>query len=329
MRTRGFTLVELLVVIAIIGVLIALLLPAVQQAREAARRMSCSNNLKQIALGLHNYHDTFGEMPPCSVAPEDGDPAGGKHGPSGWVFLLPFIEQTSFHDLISQKSNNFNRNFWLGSGNAAPIRNAVNELSVESYWCPSSPLARFKNQNSRKIQQIDYVFVAGANNHPRRDRKAESNSHFSDGGVFRQQIGVSFRDITDGTSNTFCIGEQSGFTRSGNNTTFDARAHPNSGWFMGSKNYTRPTGANDSWGSGGEDDRCYNVTTIRQGINTKKIGGNWAKAPRCNTPVQSAHPGGALVIVSDASVRFMPETTTLSVVKSLANRDDGNPVQFP
>lgn len=76
------------------------------------------------------------------------------------------------------------------------------------------------------------------------------------------------------------------YTTSGNNKTYDARAHPNRGWCMGSKNYTQPTDANNSWGPGGEDDRCYNVTTIRRGINTKRIGGNWARAPRCNTPVQ-------------------------------------------
>ena len=100
-RRRGFTLVELLVVIAIIGILVALLLPAVQAAREAARRMQCTNNLKQLGLAVHNYHDTYKRLPAR---------AGGTQGPtnldnqgwlSGWIVLLPFYEQTPMYDRIT------------------------------------------------------------------------------------------------------------------------------------------------------------------------------------------------------------------------------------
>src|SRR5688572_21855433 len=107
MKRRGFTLVELLVVIAIIGVLVALLLPAVQAAREAARRMQCGNNMKQIGLGLQNYHDTFLSLPYGARARQiAGTPAvtgGNQVGPSWYVGILPFCEQKNLYDLMDAR----------------------------------------------------------------------------------------------------------------------------------------------------------------------------------------------------------------------------------
>ncbi|MHC2068046.1 DUF1559 family PulG-like putative transporter [Bremerella sp. T1] len=327
MRRRGFTLVELLVVIAIIGVLIALLLPAVQQAREAARRMSCSNNLKQIGLALHNYHDTHGTFPPSSIA---GRWNTGAHGPTAWVCLLPYIEQGAFWDQIRTTSNDFSMTFWLGSTGSGPLRNLVKDIEVQGYSCPSSALPRFgtagPSGDQVQVHKTDYILIAGSDNHISTDFAAYNSSSVSDGGVFRNFVGTSFRDITDGTSNTICVSEQSGFTVDGTNKTFDGRGHPVSGWYMGAKIIARPDGTDDSWGT---DDRCWNITTVRQGIGTNIIGGNWAKPLACNTPIQSAHPGGALAIVSDASVRFLPETLDINVGKNLADRDDGNVTQLP
>ena len=106
MKRRGFTLVELLVVIAIIGVLVALLLPAVQAAREAARRMQCSNHLKQIGLGLQNYHDTFNAMP-YGVRSRTAGVGNwtGTYGPSWYVSLLPFVEQKNLSDQMEQAAS--------------------------------------------------------------------------------------------------------------------------------------------------------------------------------------------------------------------------------
>jgi len=131
----GFTLVELLVVIAIIGMLIALLLPAVQAAREAARRMSCTNNLKQIGLAVHNFHDTMMGLPPATVGTTDPD----HPRASFFVLILPYIEKNAMYDLIKSKSNDF----------ADPLTNVAfwNPLSVEerrsfsgawnNFRCPS------------------------------------------------------------------------------------------------------------------------------------------------------------------------------------------------
>src|SRR3954447_137232 len=134
---RGFTLVELLVVIAIIGVLVALLLPAVQSAREAARRTQCTNNIRQVALAVHNFHDTNNTVPPCVTAtPIAGTAtAPGGFGP-GWGFipyLLPYIEQKPLYDTI-----NFTTNVCCNS------MTLVHNAKIGSLTCPSDPLGSGK-----------------------------------------------------------------------------------------------------------------------------------------------------------------------------------------
>ena len=127
---RGFTLIELLVVIAIIAILIGLLLPAVQKVREAASRMSCQNNLKQIALAAHNYHDATGRFPTGARLPVDvgGTPSGGTNV---WVELLPYFEQDN---LYKKWDSNDNRN------NVAGGRNATQAQVIKILLCPSDPL---------------------------------------------------------------------------------------------------------------------------------------------------------------------------------------------
>src|SRR6476661_2888309 len=133
-RERGFTLVELLVVIAIIGVLVALLLPAVQAAREAARRSQCTNNVKQIVLGCHNFHDSYGTVPNIvSYTPTGGGGTTGGFG-AGWgflPFLLPYVEQKALFDTI-----NFNSNVCCNS------LTQVHKAYINSFTCPSDPLGK-------------------------------------------------------------------------------------------------------------------------------------------------------------------------------------------
>jgi prepilin-type N-terminal cleavage/methylation domain-containing protein len=173
MKRTAFTLVELLVVIAIIGVLVALLLPAVQAAREAARRMQCSNHLKQIGLGLQNYHDTFNSLPYGAraryVQTSGTAPAGNRPGPSWYVGILPFCEQKPLSDLIEQTL--------VGFGADATSRTLVANQSVMFHakdqkiafmLCPSSPLPQTEllgGQTNVTCVTPSYVGISGATNH--------------------------------------------------------------------------------------------------------------------------------------------------------------------
>ncbi len=198
-RQQGFTLIELLVVIAIIGVLIALLLPAVQAAREAARRSQCSNNLKQIGLGMHSYHSVYDVFPMGGSNPHAFSGTD-IHGPSALLHLLNNIEQTSLYNSY---------NFIWGAVSAAAAVNApnttVNTAQVNTYLCPSDTGSRvFRNATNYRASvgpQFNYF--------------ARARSSRGVGvGVFASRVAYGVADITDGTSNTLVFGE----TIVGNNT---------------------------------------------------------------------------------------------------------------
>ncbi|MDR1958736.1 MAG: DUF1559 domain-containing protein [Planctomycetaceae bacterium] len=167
---------ELLVVIAIIGILIALLLPAVQAAREAARRMQCTNNLKQTGLAVHNFHDAMKGLPPSTVGYTVTNP----HNPNAsfWVLILPYMEQTATYDLIKDKTNNFsiimnNVNFWnVLDSNATTRAQMQSSISsgLSTFKCPSRRSGREyladgtdgnNNQGGQYGPQGDYAFVQG------------------------------------------------------------------------------------------------------------------------------------------------------------------------
>ncbi|MDR1269731.1 MAG: DUF1559 domain-containing protein [Planctomycetaceae bacterium] len=207
----GFTLVELLVVIAIIGVLIALLLPAVQAAREAARRMQCTNQLKQYALALHNYHDTEQAFPSrCSGIPGPGDnssaTAGNRERLSAIVAILPFIEQAALYQNVKSLPTihawSANATYTIG-GVAQPNPWLKN---IQTVLCPSDGTGFLRKEGQLKgsnygVCQGDWVScTASASNGVRPDRRTR--------GVFGCKVWRSMADITDGTSNTIGVLER-------------------------------------------------------------------------------------------------------------------------
>lgn len=211
-HNRGFTLIELLVVIAIIGILVALLLPAVQQAREAARRTECRNNLKQIGLALHNYHDAFLRFPPGWIAVENGAPAPhtGTSGIGWGGMILPYLEQSNLHDL-------FNPNLSI----AATENDAFRESSVPVFRCPSdrqTDLWEIQEDGSSdtvlgKLPTANYVGVFGTQevegcvNAPGTEPVADNGQCVGDGALYHLSR-VSIRDLSDGVSRTLIVGER-------------------------------------------------------------------------------------------------------------------------
>ncbi len=319
---RGFTLVELLVVIAIIGVLVALLLPAVQQAREAARRIQCSNQLKQIGLALHNYHDTHQVFPPLYIFTNPYDTTNSEGGGTGqltmdsarntgwgWsAFLLPFVEQTALHDLGGVGRGTF-------PAQSAPACQTV----VPSFICPSS--SADKQVNGTNPGRCFFAEKIGNN-----DIIATSSyvaSHDNTSGKKKDQIGqeiggfginskTNFAKIVDGTSNTIAVGERS-YAKS---ATYAA-------------NRTVPTWIGTCSANTNNQDFMFDIGgSCYYPINYSGSGDN----ERGKT-FGSQHPGGAQFVLFDGAVKFIPETIDLntnsavnSTLEYLIGIEDGQPV---
>jgi prepilin-type N-terminal cleavage/methylation domain-containing protein len=218
LRRRGFTLIELLVVIAIIAVLIALLLPAVQQAREAARRSQCKNNLKQIGLALHNYHDVFNQLAPGYI--DQGVAVPAQQGHYSWTAsILPYIDGAPMYNLLQVGNVTFSQNLNIPA-NLAAIQTPVAAFNCPSNAAPSLNDAAQPAANARAIQQATtsterqlpvnaYVAVNNSGFGVMRNR-ASNSSDASTGatGTFFRNSKTGFRDQIDGTSNIMVVSER-------------------------------------------------------------------------------------------------------------------------
>ncbi len=320
-RSHGFTLVELLVVIAIIGMLIALLLPAVQAAREAARRTQCANNFKQIGLALHNYHGTWGSFPPGST---ELHPTGGseKYGYAWPTFLLPFLEQQNVYEQIDFKLDGW------AARNANGTR--LSGVSFPPFFCPSSPCPKFTNgrnlltETGKEIFIGTVVGIAGAipdtAGRTRHDPSTVSpDSRHAWNGTFFANGAVRMADLRDGTTNVMVVGETSdwGHFVGKPHIRYDIRGQYPHGITMGNERSS--------------EKRVFNTTVVHlyplnskmadggQSSNEKMRGTNYDN----NLPVQSAHPGGAFVLMGDGSAHFLQEGLDFDLYRSLAIRDSG------
>jgi len=272
-RRAAFTLVELLVVIAIIGILIALLLPAVQAAREAARRMQCSNNLKQIALALHNYHDAYHSFPPGNV-----DNGVSQSQEWGWaVFLLPHLEQTPLYKQLAPNARRF-----VDLLNH-PVDRVLCQRPLAVFRCPSDRTPALL-EGTDQPRDLDGVAPVGPHFFGATSNYIGVTGFWEIGiqpanGVLSANSKVKFRDIVDGTSYTFAVGERDFYCAAG--------------LWAGVRD---PRG----WGPRGAD---YVLGRVSYKMNAVKNVGN----PSCCQAFSSPHPGGAHFAMCDGSVRFVNE----------------------
>ena len=325
-RRTGFTLIELLVVIAIIAVLIALLLPAVQQAREAARRAQCQNNLKQIGLALHNYHDQSLTFPIGTRGGSLFANNGTKNGTNWRASILPQLEQGNLFDQF---------NWSIGSFSASATipyehHEFLSGLSLPVYRCPSSAVDPFDQsgpsiRNEGRGMIIQYVGIMGS----APDHEWIPNPEATDGsrgfrdcgqgwscnqGMMTMNECKGIRDATDGTSNTIIIAEQSGLV-GGEHISSNYQG----GW-MGARNQQKITDATctDHWQVG--------TTCIRQAPNSQTTNAGSRLPYRNNTILNSFHPGGVFVLLTDGSVQFVSNYIDFQLLKKLAWRNDGQVV---
>ena len=305
---RGFTLIELLVVIAIIAILIALLLPAVQQAREAARRSTCKNNLKQVGLALHNYHETHSVFPPGGL---------GSHGPTAWIHILPFADQANVYNQLVFEGTYF----WFGGASSVLNSPGINNTKPAYMLCPSSALANsFSTTTGSTTTNVlipSYILISGATGIDQIQDDTYSKGGFSakgirsNGGSFTFRKSFRIRDFLDGMSNVAMVGEQSGWGVNGSGAQADIRSAYANGAWMG------PNTPID------RDPRCYNTTTLRYPIGTRNTGTGICN-DCCNNPIQSQHVGGAHMLLGDGAVRYVSASADINTIRHLCCRADGN-----
>jgi prepilin-type N-terminal cleavage/methylation domain-containing protein len=301
----GFTLIELLVVIAIIAILIALLLPAVQQAREAARRTQCKNNLKQIGLALHNYHDTFLVFPMGNVVRPDGTLMRGD----GWTWharILPYADQAPLFNRVSGVMGTD-----AGNQNSTEQLLAGKDTVLTVYMCPSHPAGPGTNPSKNGYQLSNYNGVTGSVcfNDDQLDQITDVG--YNGDGMFHMNSKVRIADVLDGTTNTFLVSE--------------VQDEPN-----GSPNQNRLPGS----------DRRYNFSDNSDGNPPTDIT-EYLVGMELNDPINanhrdasgfynntgeyagSYHVGGAQFLLTDGSVRFVSQNININLYQGISTRAKG------
>ena len=347
-RRSAFTLVELLVVIAIIGILVGLLLPAVQAAREAARRMQCSNNVKQMSLSLHNFHDTF-----------RGFPIGAEFGVgTAWTSLiLPYMEQTAMYNILTFEEGVGGNFQWACGLPGIPGDVALNnpsfklfrniyvcEQKVPSFRCPSSAFpdsaADISGDNWIVLKRTPINYLGVVTNSLTNDRRPINGvEQINDlEGIFiskapNQRIkarpgigtdgltGTNMGGVSDGTSNTIAIGEcesdlrvvaDMGIVRENNAVNFGRKDH----WAFGG----------DDVDTSGQGDMSEHLGSTAVPMNLKPVAQGSIDFAAYEFSLGSRHTAGANFGYTDGSVRFMSQSIDLVTYKALGSRNGGEVV---
>jgi prepilin-type N-terminal cleavage/methylation domain-containing protein len=309
---KGFTLVELLVVIAIIAVLIGLLLPAVQSARESARRSSCQNNVKQVCLALHNYHDSLGGLPPSyhdNVPQPNTSSAAADNVVMAWsALILPFNENVPLHTEFLSATSNLTLNFETTATAAAVARTTIN-----SYICPSNSRRTGRSNFGLNNYACNSGISAWSNPlHPANGIPTPGEGLFN---VDNQRVSRKFVTVADGLSKTVMVAETSSTPETGSRASCGG-APCN---FQG-KIWAGPRIAGQgTWNSGANpsDVETYGGgnTTYLMNRSAQTWGADWTTS--------SPHPSGIQVGMADASVRFISDTIPDETWRRLMHRRDG------
>jgi prepilin-type N-terminal cleavage/methylation domain-containing protein/prepilin-type processing-associated H-X9-DG protein len=303
-KQHGFTLVELIVVVAVVGILVSLLLPAVQAAREAARRMSCGYNLRQIGVGLHNYNDTV------KVLPFGWD----EHGAFWSAMLLPFIEQRTVYDtLIFQE-------FGPGNWDSGSANTVACGVIFSVYHCPSQRgMTSILNQGIPDRFSASYRGNSGSESTSDDDSTipipgTKSLQNPDQNGIFYACSNTRFADVTDGLSNTIFVAEA-----------------------QTAENFLKDGNSMDVWAIGSpQADPCQcdggaSGTEFTEGVGSSYERMNLRKVDPAATGYLmeichgSYHPSGAMFLFGDGSVRFIPENIDLQIFRALGTRNGNEP----
>ena len=335
-RQRGFTLIELLVVIAIIAILIALLVPAVQKIREAAARTQCNNNLKQLAIGMHGYHDAFKVFPKSRY----------QIGANSWesaginVKILSFIEQKNLSDQLVSATNNYST---TGGATWTAVQTYF-QVSLPPFMCPSANRYRGPSGNGWDGPGVNYVWCSGSSVYTGQQNSNNSN------GVFSTETALKIAEIVDGTSNTIFASEILSGSGAGQlmypydafavgdgpfnaivNKHFPTLAELNT---IGTAAQNAPAGSRKNpgsmWAWYPHTQSLFNAATTPNWIYPN-AGGNCCPGGAWDWgfgifPPRSHHPGGVNVAFADGTVKWISNGVDLVTFQLLGNRQDGKQI---